>query len=86
MIKKLTLLMTATTILYGASSDNLTKTIYVRHVNSDGIQGTYIFRDIAGRADMHKRCESIMRASPHLTWEYQYDEVAHSAWLISSKK
>ena len=87
MKKKLLLLMSVSTILHGASlvPDEYT-VISVRHLSVDGIQGTYIFRNVVGLEDLSARIKPIKDANPELEWTLNHDKGKAIAWLLSYKK
>ena len=89
MTKKLLLLLTASTMLYGASQSNefeIGGEVRVRHLNTEGIQGTFILEDVTGYSDLYKRCAKLMEARPDLRFDCHYDKGTKSAILITYKK
>lgn len=75
-------------ILYGASEiPEITSVVMrVRHVNDQGIKGTYIFRDVKGIEDLSARIQIIKDSAPDLKWELHFIHGKEVAWLISSKR
>lgn len=77
--------MVASRILYGAAEEEI-HVVNVKHVNSDGIHGTYIFRDVLSMDDLSARIGPIKASAPDLEWKLYYDHGKTIAYLISYKK
>ena len=79
--------MLSSAILHGASGGQDEYTIIsVRHLSVEGIQGTYIFRNVSSAEDLAARIKPIKDANPELEWTLNHDKGKAIAWLLSYKK